>query len=225
MLSRNLDSAALQRKPTRWALVTLTRHQGSYWAAATSPTVGPRRSRRSDQHGPASNQPPSTFRPALPGIQQGASWSAGRPELYDLRTAARADRIVLRRQDSAICLAGSSPPGAGLLTLRNYRWLGSRFPSGRPDGRVAHEVVVGSQRITVPAMLIIKDAECSWRVTRNSRCGGAEFPGRDPRSRGRACFGKGHATVRARMPPVRVCATGPSSRGVTGCPARAGQRR
>jgi hypothetical protein len=24
-----------------------------------------------------------------------------------------------------------------------------------------------------------------------SRCGGAEFPGRDPRSRGRACFGKG----------------------------------
>jgi hypothetical protein len=55
-----------------------------------------------------------------------------------------------------------------LLTLRNYRWLGSRFPLGRPGGRDAHEVVAGSQRITVPAMLTINDAACSWRVTRNT---------------------------------------------------------
>ena len=30
------------------------------------------------------------------------------------------------------------------------------------------EVVVSSQRITVPAMLTINDAACSWRVTRNN---------------------------------------------------------
>ena len=32
---------------------------------------------------------------------------------------------------------------AGFLTLRKYRRLGSRFPSGRPGGRGAHEVAAG----------------------------------------------------------------------------------
>jgi hypothetical protein len=61
----------------------------------------------------------------------------------NLRTPTAVIETRTQRAES-ICLAGSPPPRAGWFTLRNCRWLGSRFPSGRPDGRDAHEVVVGS---------------------------------------------------------------------------------
>jgi len=59
----------------------------------------------------------------------------------------------------------AAQPQAGLLTLRNCRPVVSRFP---PGGRDAHEVVADIQRVTVPAMLTINDAACSWRMTRNT---------------------------------------------------------
>jgi hypothetical protein len=92
------------------------------------------------------------------------------PQIRLLCAACRDDVAIPREAPSRQRSASSAAHRPGrLLTLRNYRWLGSRFPSGRPSGRDAHKVVAGSQRITVPAMLTINDAACSWPVTRNTR--------------------------------------------------------
>ena len=52
-------------------------------------------------------------------------------------------------------------------------------------------------------------------VSGSGKCGGWAVPARAPRSRDRASCGTGQAMVRARMPPDRMWATGPSSRSVT----------
>ena len=59
---------------------------------------------------------------------------------------------------------------AGLVTLRNCHWLGSRFYRVGLAGVILTKLWLAAREFRSQPCFTINDAACSWRVTRNTLC-------------------------------------------------------